>query len=62
MKLRLDFKCPDVVDYAVEDMPEPIDEYELTKLKLSLAKWIKYSECVTLEYDSETNSIRVCEV
>ena len=57
MKITLNFKTPDVIDYALEDIE---DKFLVEKIKKSLSKWIKYGECVTLEYDSDDDTIKVC--
>lgn len=74
MKLRIFFKTPDAVRDAIEDnltdcLPEGMDPdsdeaWELrSKTKESLealtGKYIRYGECVTLEFDTETETVTV---
>lgn len=50
MNIRLSFKTPDVLD----EVPDFIRD--------ALRKWIKWSEYITVEYDSDTDTIRVVPV
>jgi hypothetical protein len=59
MKVRIFFKTPDAVDYALEDIE---DEDEKEEVKQQLSKYIKYEECVTLELDTETGKMEVLPV
>ena len=62
MKLILTFKTPNVVSEAIENQcSQQIKALEVAELELKLAKWIDYGEYVTLEYDTETNTIEVRE-
>ena len=56
--MKVSFKTPDVLDYALEDIPE--DDREAIKKKL--AKWIRYGECVTIDFDLENGTAMVCKV
>lgn len=73
MRIRLGFKTPDVVEYAVNDAVEsemskdgigpdvdPVElKYEATK---ACEKFIRYGECVTIEIDTDTGTAEVLEV
>jgi hypothetical protein len=50
MKLKLSFKCPDVVDMALEDVPE--DEQDAARA--ACKKWVEYDEYLHVEIDTET--------
>ena len=69
MKVRLTFKTPDVVDYAIEDL-DPVDDQNLEDLgeseaeaedlkddiRRSCEKWVKNGEYLTVEIDTETGT------
>lgn len=57
MKIRVSFKTPDAVDYAIEDLPE---EYR-DSIKDQLSKWIQYGEYVTIEFDLDKETATVLE-
>jgi len=48
MKIKLHFKTPDVVDYALEDIDEDLRE----EVKNELRTWVEYGECVSIEIDT----------
>lgn len=54
MKLTLSFKCPDVVDMALDDVPE--EEHDAAKK--ACAKWVEYGEYLHVEIDTETGECR----
>ena len=56
--MKVSFKTPDVLDYALEDIPE--DDREAIKKKL--AEWIEYGEYVTINFDLEKGTATVCTV
>lgn len=58
MKIRLGFKTPDVLDYALED----ISEDEKYAIKAVLEKWVKYGECITVEVDTVEGTCTVIPV
>jgi len=58
MIVTVSFKTPDVLDYALEG----IDEDEAEEVKAKLAKWIKYEECLTVEFDTDKMTATVKEV
>jgi len=58
MKIKVNFKSPDVLDYALEDLSSE----DAKEVRGILGKWIKYEECVTLEFDTEEMTARVMEV
>ena len=58
MKIRLSFKTPDVVDYAVEDLTED----EQAEVKSACEKFVEYGECLTIEIDTETGTAEVIPV
>lgn len=55
MKVRLTFKSPDVVDYAIEDLSEEDKEIAKTVIK----KFVKYDEYITVEIDTD---LETCDV
>ena len=58
MKVCLTFKTPDVVDHALEDVPE--DDHD--DVKRVCRKFVEYGECLTVEIDTETGEARVVPV
>lgn len=55
MKVYINFKTPDALRYALEDVPE--DEREVTEAQLE--NWIEYGESITVEFDLEKNTAKV---
>ena len=53
MKIRLSFKTPDVTDQ--------LNEEELEAAQTVLKKFIKWSENIQVEFDTETNTAKVLE-
>lgn len=63
MKIRISFKSPDAVDYAVQDAFEYVEEkdpdtdepikngFTPDDVKEQLGKWIQYGENITIEFD-----------
>lgn len=73
MKVQLTFKCPDVLDQVTDEvsdaMTEPTEEVDeeialnqRDGLKEMLRKWVKFDECVTLEFDTDTGTVEVLPV
>lgn len=58
MKFSLTFKTPDVLDQLCEDIEDGI---VLASCIHTAKKFIQYGECVTLEFDTETQSVIVKE-
>ena len=58
MKIKLTFKSPDVLYYALKSMAEEDKE----KAKEVANKYVKYGELITIELDSETAEAKVLEV
>lgn len=56
MKINIGFKTPDAVYYALDDH---ITDGEKQDIEKHLEKWIEYGECVTLIYDTVTDTIEV---
>lgn len=76
MKIAITFKTPDAVDHAIEnaDVPRtvyedgvPDDERHLVvrerteAIREQLARWVKYGELVTIEFDLDAMTARVLE-
>lgn len=73
MKIRVTFKTPDAVDNAVEEAVEGVlagadmddDEadgaFEVLRdgATQAVAKWVRYGECVTVEFDTEAGTATV---
>lgn len=58
MKLYLNFKTPDIVERALEDIE---DEDIRLQVEENLKRHIAYGEYVTLVYDTETDILKVDE-
>lgn len=63
MKLKITFKTPDAVDYAIRDtfIPAESDEDSVTikDIENKLSKWVKYGEMITVEFDLEAMTAEV---
>jgi len=72
MKIRLGFKTPDVVEYAVREAVEQEmakvkdgheDDVDADDLKYeaeqACKKFVKYGECITVEVDTDTGEAKV---
>jgi len=61
MKIDITFKDPDAVwEALLENDIDPNSEYG-EKIQKRLAKWFTYGEYVTLDYDTETDSMKILE-
>lgn len=64
MKLYLTFKTPDIIFETIREIRsenENLSEEELSDIEDSLSKWIRYGECVTICFDTETTTAVVKE-
>jgi hypothetical protein len=59
MKFRAMFKTPDSIFYAIKDATE--DDEKRAELDEFTEKWIKYGECVTIEFDTDAKTCTVME-
>jgi len=59
MKIKLNLKTPDLIHYAFTNYD--ISDEEQEEMKEKMAKWVKYGEKVTIEFDSDKNTMRVLE-
>jgi hypothetical protein len=57
MKFILSFKTPDVLDAALEEHNDDCDAIEQTA-----EKFIKYGECISIEFDTEEGTATVLPV
>jgi len=57
MKIRVHFKTPDAVDYALKDAG--LDADALEDAKVGLAKWVQWGECILIEFDLEARTAEV---
>jgi hypothetical protein len=58
MKIKLHFKTPDALHYAMEDLTSE----EKDAMEELASRWIQYQECVTVEIDTEKETCVVVEV
>lgn len=58
MKIQVGFKTPDALDCALETVEHESDE-EFSKAEAVLRKYIRYAECITVEFDTETGEAKV---
>ena len=58
MKVRLSFKTPDVVDYAVDELDEECRE----RARKVMGKFVEFGECLTVEVDLEKGTCEVVPV
>lgn len=64
MKFNITFKTPDLDMQFEDNMYETDDGYRYLKeeVKKALDKFIKYDEIITVEFDTETKTVKVLEV
>lgn len=55
MKFTVNFKTPDALYYALKNM----EEDEEFKCKEFAEKYIKYGEYISVEFDTETRTVKV---
>lgn len=52
MKIKVTFKTPDALDYALEGVPEEGRDFA----REQCARWIRFDECVTIEVDTNAGT------
>lgn len=71
-KVRVTFKTPDALDYALKDAgfknldypesdQEESDQEEWEVAKEIISKWVEYEELITIEFDLVNKTATVCE-
>ncbi len=62
MKIRVDLKNENSFHCAVEDTVNELDN-ETSKEEIwdSLKKWVRYKECISVEFDTDTGTAIVLE-
>jgi hypothetical protein len=55
MKITLNFKTPDVAEYALEGLDEDAQDEVLAVIN----KFVRWGECVTIVLDTETQTATV---
>ena len=58
-KIHVGFKTPDAAYYALQDIQ---DEEKREEAEAIIDKYVKYGECLTVEFDTETGEAKVLEV
>ena len=58
MKVKVVFKTPDAADRISSRCNDPDD---LDKFQELLDKYVKYGEYITVEFDTETQTVKVVE-
>lgn len=61
MKIPITFKSPDAIHYALSSLSNEYDEDSLEDIRLQLEKWIRHDEYITIEFDLENETAKVCE-
>lgn len=56
MKFKLTFKTPDIID-QIEDLSEE----DVAAAKETLDRFVKYNECITIEFDTESQTAIVIQ-
>jgi hypothetical protein len=63
VKIRITFKTPDAVDYAVTEqvqgLPEEEADVQRGRILFSLGKYIKWGEMVTICFDTDAGTATV---
>ena len=68
MKFTLTFKTPDVLNQATNDLlREEIDSFndeetDFDKVMKTAKKFLVYDECISIEFDTDTQTAKVLEV
>lgn len=71
MKVKLTFKTPDVVEYAIEDYVDSSDDFigsenaaqdARDEIEVACRKWVTDGEYITIEIDTETGACAVVPV
>lgn len=57
MKIKVTFKTPDAIDDATEDL----DDYQQSRAKQVMHKYIRYGEYINVEFDIEKGTATVLE-
>ena len=60
MKIKVFFNTPDAVDEALAK--DYMSEEDNQEAKNFIKKFVKYDECVTIEFDTEANTATVLPV
>jgi hypothetical protein len=67
MKIRVSFKTPDAVEYAVKDALDyediaTSDDFDEKKEEIMdiISTWVTYGESITVEFDTENFTSTVC--
>lgn len=61
MKLKITFKSPEAIQYAMIMLSDEYDEDLQEEIKQELKKWIRHDEYIMIEFDLENGITRVCE-
>lgn len=66
MKVQLAMKSPDAVDIMVQECLDNVDRdkdhEDFISLQEMIKRFVEYGEYVTLEFDTETGTVKVLEV
>jgi hypothetical protein len=57
MNVKVHIKTPDVIDYTLSELGEDED-----RAREVIGKFVKYGECMTIEFDLDTGTAKVLEV
>ena len=61
MKITISFKTPDAVDNAIDEEYPDTEENEDSRRELRefFQRYVKWGECVSIEFDTEAGTARV---
>ena len=63
MKFQVQFKTPDALHYAITDACGKVElekrEALLDSLNYTANKYVRYGECITVEFDTESQTATV---
>lgn len=59
MKLRVTFKTPDALEYALKDAAEGTSEEDIIAMEHLTSRFVQYGEYVTIKFDTESGTATV---
>lgn len=61
-KVQLNFKTPDVIDYAMQELHDSEQIFDENEVRRLLKRFVRYGECINVEIDTDTQEAKVVPV